>query len=255
MKFTANLSHHAAMTAMSIETDGIFNLSQQSDLNLTLYYGEQVGTTTAIINIAGGDRLTLDSQGAPVTINLTAGATWAGTFKAEQGSGPWRPSNITVNGEPHSSFHNDGASSVTNGLVKIGTDVAGHGSFDVVSPAQVSGSLPLRLARLEFVGSVDAAQSITDAGLVVVDHPKDFAAHVTLKAGGELDLNGLASADSYTFRNDILSIYSGRAVVDRVHLTDQTPYGFTLNKVAGNIDIVASTGPERALAGLTVHQG
>jgi hypothetical protein len=50
--FKANLSHQAVMTVSSIETDGIFNLSQGSNLSLSLLYGQQVGTTTATINIA-----------------------------------------------------------------------------------------------------------------------------------------------------------------------------------------------------------
>jgi hypothetical protein len=200
------------------------------------------------------DKLTLDSRGAPVIVNLAAGATWTGTLKAEQGSGPWFPSDIAVNGQPHSSFANNGASSVTDGSVKLDTDVTGHGSFDVVAPVQGIG-LPLRISKLEFIGSVGSGQTITDAGQVVVDLPKDFAAHVTLEAGGELDLAGLVRADSYMFRNDILSIYSGRAVIDRVNLTDSTPYGFTLNRVGASVDIVATAGPARVLAGLAVHQG
>ena len=251
LNYTATLTHHAVMNAALMETAGIFNLSQGSSLTLHTQYGYHLGPyASAVINLAGSDHLTLNDEGAPITVNLAAGATWNGTFDAKSGLGPGGmfPSTITVNGQPHASFNNNGASSVTDGSAKIDADVVGHGSFNVVSSG-------LALARMEFIGAVGSGQSIADAGVVAVDLPKEFAAHVTLKAGGELDLNGLASVDSYTFKNDILSIYAGHSVIDRVHMTDSTAYGFAVNKVGAAIDIVATAGPARVLGNLAVHQG
>ena len=36
----------------------------------------------------------------------------------------------------------------------------------------------------------------------------------------EVDLVGLAKADSYTFENDMLSIFSGNCLIDRLKLTN-----------------------------------
>lgn len=56
-----------------------------------------------------------------------------------------------------------------------------------------------------------------------VNHPAAFNGSVGLETDGELDLMGLSGADSYQLQNDILSIYSGAAVIDRVHLTLPPP--------------------------------
>ena len=102
----------------------------------------------------------------------------------------------------------------------LDTDVKGTGSF-AVSSAQGSGG------RLEFGGSVSRGQSVevsADPGRglvsqVQIDHPDAFKGSVSLDISGEVNLMGLTGADSYQLKNDILSIYSGCTVIDRLRLT------------------------------------
>jgi hypothetical protein len=69
----------------------------------------------------------------------------------------------------------------------------------------------------------------------------------------EIDLIGLATADSYTYRNDMLSIYSGKSAINRLHLTDQTLHGFVVEKGAGRVNIVAILDPAHVPVGLPIH--
>ena len=64
---------------------------------------------------------------------------------------------------------------------------------------------------------------------------------------------GLATADSYTYKNDMLSIYSGKSVIDRLHLTDQTLHGFVVEKGAGSVNIVAILDPAHIPFGLPIQ--
>jgi hypothetical protein len=59
---------------------------------------------------------------------------------------------------------------------------------------------------------------------LIIDHPKEFLASVALDSGGSvIDLNLLATADSYSFRNDMLTIYgqNGKAI-DTLRLSSPT---------------------------------
>ncbi len=102
----------------------------------------------------------------------------------------------------------------------LDTDVKGTGSF-TVGTAQGSGG------RLEFGGAVSRGQSVevsADPGRslvsqVQIDHPDAFKGSVGLGIFAEVNLMGLTGADSYQLKNDILSIYSGCTVIDRLRLT------------------------------------
>jgi hypothetical protein len=52
-----------------------------------------------------------------------------------------------------------------------------------------------------------------------VDQPPQFAATVDL-LDDEIDLMVLATADSYTSQNDLLSIFGGGKLLDALKLTD-----------------------------------
>jgi hypothetical protein len=79
---------------------------------------------------------------------------------------------------------------------------------------------------------------------VQIDKLKEFAASITLadSASGnppaEIDLEGLAGADSYSFKDDMLKIFSGNKVIDTLRLTDQTQYGFAVEQTAASLNIV-----------------
>jgi hypothetical protein len=255
---TANLSHHAHMTArMLVSNTGTFNLSQNSSLDLSLTSGFQVGINTASINISGNDRLLLADTDSRVDVNLMSSARWNGTFTMGSFFGVTF-GRLTVQGGPGSAFNNNGHSSLLNSeQATINADVIGTGSFAVRN--QSSGPI----ARLEFAASVGPNQSIENSGVVQIDHPDRFAAHVTLMSDpapgsaspAEIDLMGLATADSYSYRNDMLSIFSGNSVIDRLRLHDSTPHGFVVEKTTGSVNIVAITDPAHPPAGLPLHIG
>jgi hypothetical protein len=196
--------------------DVVLNLSQHSTLDLTANY---LGETT--VNLTGTDTLVIGGTGDP-TINLAAHSEWIGTFSLNYAQ---------FTGGTGSTFDNDGASFVMNaGIgapsnVDLPFSVIGAGSFTVAS-------------RLEFIKSVGAQQSVTNEGTVVIDQPGQFLGSVTLEAG-EIDLIGLANASAYSFKADMLRVYSGNQVIDTLRLTDQTPYGFEVEKTATGVNVVA----------------
>ncbi len=263
---TANLSHQATMTAfMWLSNAGTFNLSQNSTLDLSLMSGFHVGINTATVNIAGTDNFTLHNNDSNVTVNLAAGARWNGTVELKEFFGVTF-GKTTVNGAAGSTFNNNGHSVVNNTeSMVLNTDVTGRGSFDVTNNGPGNFAFGNALAKMEFVRSVEPNQSITASGQVQIDEPNRFKASITLKAPptssfgipsplpAEIDLMGLATADSYTYKNDMLSIYSGKSVIDRLHLTDQTLHGFVVEKGAGSVNIVAILDPAHPPFGLPIH--
>ena len=157
-------------------------------------------------------RLTNGTPGwGDTTVNLADHSKWVGGFHAGVYGG-----GLLVQGPGQ--FANT-SSIVGNGRATIDADVAGTGTFDVTS---YRGS-----GRLEFMRSVSSGQSITvetntyyaggrTYSTLQVDQPESFGASVSL-GYGEVILNAL-KADSYTFRNDLLSLYDGGNVVDTVPL-------------------------------------
>ena len=148
----------------------------------------------------------------------------------------------------------------------VNANVVGSGSFSVTNTGMRGTVAPVlnSIARMEFAGSVGAKQIVADSALLVLDKPNQFAGHVLLSVrdGGtlanplfpaEIDLIGLANADSYTYKNDMLSIYSGKSVIDRLRLTDATPNGLVVEKGAGSINIVAILDPAHPSVGLPIH--
>lgn len=167
----------------------------------------------------------LDTAGGTI-VNLDPGARWSGTTDLSLATV------LTVSGAAGSVFNNDG-NSILGGSATINADVIGKGSMNVSSGG-----------KLEFVQSVGSHQSITDTSIVQIDKPKEFAASITLAAPAagnspaEIDLEGLAKAGSYTFKNDMLRLFSGNKVIDTLRLTDQTQYGFAVEKTASSVNIV-----------------
>jgi hypothetical protein len=143
-----------------------------------------------------------------ITINLADHAKWIGGFSSNLGGGVF----ITGQGK----FYNQASFVAAKSVVDV--DVPGNGTFRVGSAQSVPGVL-------EFTRSVGHGQSITIAGdrtrgvtaSLLVDDPAHFHADTTL-GFGEISLAGLV-ADSYSIRNDMLLLYSGCRVVDRLDLT------------------------------------
>ena len=217
---TLNLSRHAS---------ALLDIAQFSDDQVT-------------VNAQGSDTLNVYTEfpsTLTMTVNLADYTRLTGSFNLTFGS-------VTLNGGTGSRFVNNGLSQLRGSSAVFDTDMKGKGAFSV-STAQSSGG------NLEFGGAVSSGQTIDvsgDPGRVLashvrVDQPGAFQGAVNLNIFGELDLQGLANADSYTSQNDMLSIYSGGTVLDTVRLT-APPAPFP-----GNFDLAVYQTP----TGVAVDRG
>jgi hypothetical protein len=86
-----------------------------------------------------------------------------------------------------------------------------------------------------FVSS-NVTKTLTSDSQLVIDHPNRFHGQVDL-GSGDVDLNGLAKADNYSFNNDMLTIYdsSGKAL-DKLRLTCDSS-SFSVEKTATGVSI------------------
>src|SRR5208283_1376128 len=102
--------------------------------------------------------------------------------------------NFTVAGRPASAV--------------LSMPVLGKGQIDVGS----SGTLELQ----SLVGpdlTVNVGNGV-GTSVLTIDHPHEYFADTSFGFLAEIDLVGLAHADSYSFKNDMLAIYSGNSVID-----------------------------------------
>jgi hypothetical protein len=154
---------------------------------------------------------------------------------------------------------NNGSSDLHGSSITLDTSVKGHGSIRI-GTAQGSGG------RLEFGDSVSSGQNVAVFGdpgrnlasLVQIDKPEAFKGSVALGAFGKVDLVGLTGADSYLLKDDILSIYSGCTVIDKVRLTTPPPpsgppFEVTVVQTSTGIDINRNSTDSTGI-GLPVHQ-
>jgi hypothetical protein len=258
---TANLSDQAVVLAFATQAVATFNVSKQSNLTLHSFktgmvtvnlsqnstldlYPEFLGG--AAINVSGNDTMVVhgDALGG-ASFRLAKGSRLSGTFV---GAG-----SVGMDGAAGSAFNNNGHSSFDfPGAVTLGVDVKGTGS--ITTP---TGSLFTKNFRLEFAKSVGPHQSIFDGNIVQIDQPNKFAASITMTAASsEIDLMGLATADSYTYKKDMLNILSGDKIIDTLRLTDKTPYAFDVVKTSGSVNVVALASSGETLQGaLPTHIG
>jgi hypothetical protein len=87
-------------------------------------------------------------------------------------------------------------------------------------------------------GSVGSkvTETLTSDSQLVINHPNRFHGQVDL-GSGDIDLNGLARADSYSFRNDMLTIYASNGkAFDKLRLTSDSS-AFSVEKTATGVSI------------------
>ena len=202
---TLNLSHHATAT-----------------MDVLSGIPTGVAGVDVTVNVKGSDTLNFHEEyisGTKLTVNLADHATLTGSVGAEY------ISDLTMTGGPGSRYAN--ISGGAGGAAAVyDVDVVGTGQFSA-APAQSLGGV------LEFGRSVSQGQTVKVGGnngqgvtsYLKVDHPHQFAGSVALQTFGEVDLQGLANADSYTYQNDMLSLYSGNKVIDVLRLTLPPPVG------------------------------
>jgi hypothetical protein len=203
------------------------------------------------VQVHGTDTLnTLQGPGwpgnAPIAIEEAKTASLTGTFLL--GTNNNEPITLTLTGASGSSFHNLNSIAQSPGLMFINTDVVGAGDFDING------------GRLEFGKSVDTDQDVRvgangAGGLLQIDQPTLFHGLTELFNSGAINLMSLATADSYAYSNDILSLYAGNTLIDTLNLHDSTTYGFVVEPptAGGSISIMAITDPNNVPVGLPLH--
>jgi len=195
---------------------GVMNVSDDALNGTTVTIAGMWAPTppTATINLFGEEHLSIaDSFPHPTggTVNLSANSHWVGGFSSNY-YGP----GFLVQGE--GKFENTWSSAGNQSAI-VGVDVIGSGTFEVSS---YRGS-----GRLEFTKSVSPGQEINVyTGIyyahgyaysqLLVDQPTAFQGSVSL-GYGEMTLKGLV-ADSFSFRNDLLSLFRDGSAIDSVRL-------------------------------------
>jgi len=224
---TLNLSRNAAVTArVGDGADVKFNLLGVSHLDLS----------ASGSNVANG--------GSSDTVNLARNSVWIGSFNMGYAG------HLSTSAGAHSLFINDGDSGVARGSAVLAMPVVGTGSISDYA------------SRLEFASSVGAHLSVGVSGeypgaVIAIDHPYEYHASTSMGAEGEIDLVGLAHADSYTFKNDMLAIYSGNCVIYSMRLQAYSGFGaFEVAQTPSGVNIFSTADPNNPPAGaLPIHTG
>jgi hypothetical protein len=235
---TFNLSHHASLSVV-----------QNADT-----------TTKTTVNVSGKNTFQYSStfpSDAQLTVDLLSHAKLTASFNLVFAG-------LTIEGDPGTKIINDQDDSLAGIHAVITPDVLGSGSF-TVSTAQGVGS------SLEFARSVSGGESVTVIGdpgrhlatALKIDNPRGFHASVAMKAMSEIDLVGLAKADSYTFTNDMLAIFHGDRVIEHLRLTNdstvlgQQPDVVVSKSDSGDVWVTQSglTSPPPGSMMLPVHAG
>ena len=208
-------------------TLSIYSPTQADTATINLSHGAVVSlnapaskSSVFTVNVKGADTLHLATtfpSGAGATINLADHATLTADFNMAFGG-------AVIIGGTHSHLVNDRTNSLSGTDLIINTDVQGKGSYAVSGAQSVRG-------QLEFGGSVSRGQSVSVSGdprrlvpaFVKIDQPGEFKGSTSIGVFGEIDLAGLANADSYSLKNDLLSIYSGCKVIDTLRLSALPP--------------------------------
>jgi hypothetical protein len=152
----------------------------------------------------------------PSTVDIGRYSAWVGGFSVGATGG-----DVTVKGE--GAFYNT-TTNLDNDSV-IDTSVYGAGTFTLLP-----GHHP---AKLEFAHYVSPGQGVaingyaqypgSPFGAVQVDDPQHFHASITM-GFGELVLEAI-KADSYSIRNNLLTLYDNGSVTDKVHIALATDQG------------------------------
>ena len=159
-----------------------------------------------------------------------------------------------MNGDAGAKLINDQSDTLRGVQALITPDVLGIGSISVGSAQGVAGSI-------EFGHSVSRGQDVSVsgdlgqglAGSLQIDKPREFDASVVMQLKSKVDLVGLAKADSYTFENDMLSIFGGNRLIDRLKLTNNgsfegEPHDLVVSKSGSDVWLTQADLPLRQSA-------
>lgn len=185
-----------------------------------------------------------------ITVNLeSVGDFWIGGFTQAPGS------NLKIIGAGE--FDTSGIDTA-NGFTYIGVNIVSFGGTINEFQSHSSG-------KLEFAHSVPSTITVTDSGnkgfglehgVVQIDDPSAY--HAATKLGfGEIILEGL-KATGYSYHNDMLTLFNGKSVIDRMNLSVQSvggsaPVNFRVSQIGGVVVIHADSGPEQVGGTLLAH--
>jgi hypothetical protein len=254
---TMNVSGDA-LAGNTLDVRGSLTINMSDNAVATV--GDQLQASQFLdIHVAGTDTLTTMQQfqqwyaSTKVTVELAPGANLTGSFLlGAGGSSSPQTASLTLTGAAGSTWHNENSvAQSAMGPMLINADVVGSGDIDINDGGY-----------LELGKSVGAGQAIrvgpqvgSGGASLQIDAPNQFLASTELFNNGQIDLMGLATADSYTYQNDMLSIFSGGSVIDTLHLHDSTSNGFVVEPptAGGSVYIAAITDLNNVPPGLPIH--
>jgi hypothetical protein len=216
---TMNVNGYALPSGTHLDVLGQsqINISNGSDFTVANLAS---GTT---VNISGTDHVVIGSEGRAndTIVNLAKNAHWIGHIDLASTA-----DSMFINGPSSATFEDDYPLSLAHNTT-FGVNVTGTGRFNI------------GFGSTTFERAVGSGLVVDDVGgKVVLNAPKQFSGLANF-GSGELDLNGLAKADSYTFQNDMLSIYQGKRVIDTIQLHDSTTYGLEIDKTDTGVRVLA----------------
>lgn len=199
-------------------------------VNLTNATLTSISSEGATINLTGNNSFELEGGGV---VNMGKNATWAGKIYDDQQPGDLP---LTVNG---GTYINDSTQTFSSeSSLVFNTNISGTGAL-VGSP-------------FTFLGAVGAGQTIASEGILTIGDPTAFEGtiegavypgptpHVPMVATddfiGQITLAGLLQSNSYSFKNDILTLFNANKIVDSVTIKTT---GVTVDKTSAGISIFA----------------
>lgn len=210
------------------------NQLQGDTLNIS-YPGNPGIPETATINLSGLALMQLQSgYETDININLAANSIWVGGFTMEPGD----QFNISGKG-----FWDNDTTTYTDQNTNVGVDVIGAGTIEAHqahSQGQLTFLHGVSVAATQTV-KVDGYQLYgSEFGDVEIQSPSLY--HAMTDIGfGQIILDGL-KATSYSLKNDLLTLFNGKSVVDTLRLdvnnsVNAQPITFVVSKIAAGIGI------------------
>jgi hypothetical protein len=226
---TVNLSNGATLSAIAstaafVQQSIVFNASGYDTLHLAVdanYY--------ATMN---------------TTVNIAAASHLSGTVAVSGHDGA-----LTINAPAGSTFNNSGSSTIgTNDGATINAAVAGNGSFSVAQEA-----------ALNFLQPVGSGQSVTLSGsdTLTIGTPHNFAGLVNIAPSASsfsVELAGITGVDSYSYQNDMLTLFSSNQKADTLRFADSEAFQVAENGSGVFIGAAGAPPPTGGII-LPLHSG
>jgi hypothetical protein len=235
------------------------NLSHAARVDLFLSSGTQVvANVSGVVDTINASVAGIVSRpaGGALTVNLDHAILFGSFNIGSFPIGPTSGGSVTITSENRPAlFINNATDTVSGGSADIDVDVVGKGTFNVTSGFMRVQPVP---GRIQFGGFVSGGETVSVSGFVstppgpssvVIEQPREFFATVDLHDFSLADLVGLARADSWSYKNDLLSIKAANGkVIDRLHVVSDASstgsvHGLSVSKTAAG-DVLVSPGTD-----------